>query len=825
MTSVARNGTYVINNRAAPPVDGLTGINRQNIMRLKINRVALVQELKVEHVSGMLIKNGAIDVEDMNKINSGTSPQEKTRILLDLLPTKGNTAWYRHFREALQNPDADPETRRRYRVLVNFLDNAVIHRPLSQMTRFRDRYGSRKQVQKADERNSVASLPYYLPLPDIQQQCGQNKKEEVLTYFRADNVDIFSKKVTDKEAGHPKIHSTNHRDMTLVQGQFFQWFPTPDNFRSLLEIPEGHKQRLASSDNSDDQVLLDKETMVLNILKRVEVTAALVRHKCLPPGFELCLSDAVQDLLKQPELYHLYLKHILILEAADVMIVEEISSSYNDVLQTVNNSNVPEMVNQVTQTGLKMASLLIAVNKFSKAASVLNSLIQFLRQRPNMEVWVPQFQAYIKLMHAWNLACRPDRAEVAYFEAVQMQYQITMMSFGQSVVHYGAMHAETSHMLLEHGSISSAYGWSRKALREVNPEDSASVLRVLCVTINACCANWLVRKAELLSVYAVQYARSKFGERHPLYIEALLHFCHFSNEFKWDSIGLHVARDVLDAAEKTYGCESLQVAQAHCCVSRALMCMQMVDTDDYYTHAMEAVRISRLNLGQHSPLLHSFLHTFAYALQLKALHCPEEVVDSTLRWAETEAKQALNLVTQQFGEISLKVAQILLLLGQINCKMNKPDVAESYLKQAVDYLKLCQPSFSNYLLLGMANLASFYKIILRPELAIPRFQFVVDHIETTDWYCKWVHECFEELSQLYHSLGQEDSAEAVQYKLSQWLKVNPMNNKPVEYSRLKQEPEAFESFLAKADLWTFIVLKVLDAPMKVSADSQSGEEV
>lgn len=61
----------------------------------------------------------------------------------------------------------------------------------------------------------------------------------------------------------------------------------------------------------------------------------------------------------------------------------------------------------------------------------------------------------------------------------------------------------------------------------------------------------------------------------------------------------------------------------------------------------------------------------ASALQLKALHCPKEVIDSTLRWAEAEAKQALNLVTEQFGEISLKSAQMLLLLGQIYCKMNK----------------------------------------------------------------------------------------------------------------------------------------------------------
>ena len=45
---------------------------------------------------------------------------------MDLLPTKSkDTEWYKHFREALQNPEASPETKRRYKLLVDFLDNTV----------------------------------------------------------------------------------------------------------------------------------------------------------------------------------------------------------------------------------------------------------------------------------------------------------------------------------------------------------------------------------------------------------------------------------------------------------------------------------------------------------------------------------------------------------------------------------------------------------------------------------------------------------------------------------------------------------------------------
>lgn len=62
-------------------------------------------------------------------------------------------------------------------------------------------------------------------------------------------------------------------------------------------------------------------------------------------------------------------------------------------------------------------------------------------------------------------------------------------------------------------------------------------------------------------------------------------------------------------AEKTYGCESIQLALAHREMSKALMFSQKIDEDDYYSHAIEAVRIARSLIGQGDPQLHLFLHT------------------------------------------------------------------------------------------------------------------------------------------------------------------------------------------------------------------------
>jgi hypothetical protein len=43
-------------------------------MRLRINRIALVQELRVEYILGYLKECGVINEEDQRKIDMGTTP-------------------------------------------------------------------------------------------------------------------------------------------------------------------------------------------------------------------------------------------------------------------------------------------------------------------------------------------------------------------------------------------------------------------------------------------------------------------------------------------------------------------------------------------------------------------------------------------------------------------------------------------------------------------------------------------------------------------------------------------------------------------------------
>ena len=64
------------------------------------------------------------------------------------------------------------------------------------------------------------------------------------------------------------------------------------------------------------------------------------------------------------------------------------------------------------------------------------------------------------------------------------------------------------------------------------------------------------------------------------------------------------------------------------------------------------------------------VHT-ASALQWKAFHSNKETQDATLRHAEREARNALDLVIMHYGEVSLRTAQVYSLLGQVYSKMDR----------------------------------------------------------------------------------------------------------------------------------------------------------
>lgn len=77
-------------------------ITSQKLTRLKVNRIAIIQSLRVEHILNYLVESGVFTEDEKKEIQSSGTTQAKARKLLDFLPQKGSSVdWYGHFRYAI----------------------------------------------------------------------------------------------------------------------------------------------------------------------------------------------------------------------------------------------------------------------------------------------------------------------------------------------------------------------------------------------------------------------------------------------------------------------------------------------------------------------------------------------------------------------------------------------------------------------------------------------------------------------------------------------------------------------------------------------------
>lgn len=161
------------------PKSSMSPLEHQQFQRLKVNRIAVLQELKVDHILQYLLSNSVLNHNDITKIEKGRSTTEKSKLLLDILPTKGRASnWYRHFRAALLNPSVnDTSVKHKYQILVEFLDNTIIDQmshPVSRrISQNNNNSCSTRPSQRMTEES--ASLSKYKPLPEISNSQVQQK--------------------------------------------------------------------------------------------------------------------------------------------------------------------------------------------------------------------------------------------------------------------------------------------------------------------------------------------------------------------------------------------------------------------------------------------------------------------------------------------------------------------------------------------------------------------------------------------------------------------------------------------------------------------------
>ena len=375
-------------------------IELQRLQRLRINRVAIVQELDVSHVLPYLTRCGTLTAADEAAINGAQSAHCRVRLLLDLLTHKGRDVdWYSHFRKALSHPDTfDKKVCSGYRVLVEFLDNAMI------------------PAAGTEKAEAAMKLPFYKPLPSVADSGSltmnssygelalrvENRQDMVkgVQLSASDNVTLMTDPSGEDAATH--IHTPASDDGKRS--------PVLDHFASLIEEPTAHFRRLSSG---NERQLLLCERLVLKRMRRLE--AVFVRDKRAGLPSDVRLHDIVAETLADPHVYHVYFKYFQRLRAGyDVDIIAEMGQSYESQLVTATIGDGAPSLDTTAQTGFRLGRFMYEMRYYGACKSVLTALQSALFRHSGDPASLPLlWQAQVELMAVHN-------ASNAYIKAANL---------------------------------------------------------------------------------------------------------------------------------------------------------------------------------------------------------------------------------------------------------------------------------------------------------------------------------------------------------------------------------------------------------------------
>ena len=355
--------------------------------------------------------------------------------------------------------------KKKYQILIEFLDNTIIQVP--------------PRPEQLDEKKSKPpKLPHYDRLPSI-EYSGSEGFSPVKTYPASRvtfNLTSVSPGSTTDTTGNNDTHSENYTmkspDMSEMTpgpvrnvSSFSVWSPQNQikNFSSLIEIPTEHFQELDESQNAEDQALLEKELEVLEVMKRLEIAYALDLRDEL--NGEIVLTEAVESLLTDESIYHLYFKYFNCFKQQYRMhIMKDISISYCKFM----SQHQGVMAWPLVRIGFHLAEFLIAYGQYSEVDAVLLVLISHLAQNPELDNWMCIYDCLVKIMQINNTNVNFQRADWANTGIEEMARKIKLMSFGQDILDESGHWIEMSRLMQERGSIKPAFSLAQKALRVRN---------------------------------------------------------------------------------------------------------------------------------------------------------------------------------------------------------------------------------------------------------------------------------------------------------------------------------------------------------------------
>uniref|UniRef100_A0A1I8FWW3 CARD domain-containing protein n=1 Tax=Macrostomum lignano TaxID=282301 RepID=A0A1I8FWW3_9PLAT len=754
----------------------------QNVLRLRVNRVCLVQQLNVDPVVDYLRREGILSDTDVRFVSRGANRSEKTRMLLDMLPSKDpSTQWYNKFRTSLSaTSTVDATTARNHQILVDFLDSTNLANLKSSST---------DSMQHSEQQQQQP------PLPPIQPQEDDPTSAEHRQRWKA--LRSAAKSRLSQLEANPSIR--------------------------LSRLPEDLPEHLArtyeawTANGGSGRSAAKHERRCLSRLRTADEFALQAAGSANPERLMLvCFISPLHRLLCDIRKRHLAYKYLL----AD-------APSLGNAIATAfaNLSTGPDGRRLFTDGGwsryaaTKLANLagrlfdfLAGVNLFRECETVAGSLCDYLNRFGGdcVEALLPTYRASVRLMEARLNNADYQLADAASQAAQATAARINRLSFGQKVMDNQALlQAQIGRMLLDQGSLASALGAFGSAISTVDLNDTEAVFKILYHALQLYLTNSDEGKAEKLAVACVQHAYKFYKTESPEYIKSLLNFVKFSNAFCQDDFGVEVAVNASLFAQLILGYQHplLAEVQSHLSLAHLLRLRHrsrrgqgaIAEPQEVVAHveaSLAAVRMSSGESASQHPNAASLMTNLAQAARLaNPAMLPVELLQVAIEFG----RKSVEIFSNTIGRHSPAAVQARICLGRLLADV---------------------PS-------GTAG---------NPKRAFALANDVIEQTECYGSYIRWLDQAYILAIELLSE--SKDSAEAaaaattsddMTARRQDWLSRHPMSRSAqgLDWAALHDRPdkEFFRRFRAWGDDRKELVRQVAAAAVAAAATTADGQGV
>ncbi|CAF0994687.1 unnamed protein product [Brachionus calyciflorus] len=691
-------------------------VDQVNLNRLKVNRINLIQGLNVnDDLITQLIKQKIIDYEKATEIMNSKTREDKAKNLVDCLiqskPNELRKDWYVLFRSILHE--------RNYTDLITFLDNTIIKKPkfvekISSLSN-NSYLVSNSQVliftasdstpsSAVPNRKQSNALPSLLTRPEyLFEQLKISKDFNDINQLDIE-LDIFYF-FKNLEASYLMLKSKDEQ----FKDAFILDTPDCKNILNLSSSFMGVKYFKALSKTFDiDMLKYLTDTLIENFNK----------SKVIRLSYYDCLDELVFKLLwslirnERNDLADLmlseYLNHLEFLDTY----VNRINAE-NNLISTKNKTqpiyNSKELV---------LTSRFYALSNF---IIIKNNLFDF------QSCWI-MFDKAVQILDLCLIEDHRVSTTILYYSI--------------------------ANTYMECSDFDKAFEYINKSLMTVCYDDD--LLIDILGTACSCYSNkWLIDKAESLAILAIQSAKAIYGTNSAHFVRALLIYCNFSVEFLQDDSSIKICEYTLNMTKKVYACETVQVADAFKCLSKAYALNKNFKDNLYYEYAQKCLKIAQEYFTQDSPRLVPFQACLVSALQWRSIYAEEiEIKRVNLNDAYNLCFNLIQVNTKVYGEMSIQSAKYYRLFGSILYYMERDMDSEKIHKKSLEILENLVPKSNFHYLLSLSTLGVFYKMIgnLNDSIAVlleVTNELNFDKIQNLIVYCKWIPSVFMNLSECY----------------------------------------------------------------------------